>query len=881
MLYKLVFRKFSLKELWFLSKKNPLTFLISSLVKIFGGSIGCCADLPNVESIAQLRCSEESIPQYVRDIFQPIQSQLAALGFHSPVYYGLWDGFHVNRIYRVEYAAQNGEGFARIHYRQWEKAYPPKTATFVVFASIFADSTMLVSISSKWATGPGNVVINNLPDAAPEVLWQSHLLKLHQIQKSIYQITTPDGVIWAGEKFHADFFNFYRQRGLFQPLNAAEQQSEATDRGTYQEMQSAGKQYPEILLEIKKLQEQKSPKWTRLLVILGLSALVFVALGLHSWDREYLYLLVPILLFHEAGHYLTMKIFGYRNLKMFFIPLFGAAVSGRNYNVAGWKKVVVSLMGPAPGIMLGAMLGCIGLIFRNAFLQKFSLLLLIINGFNLIPFIPLDGGWALQAIIFSRHYFFDVAFKVIAALAMLGLSIGLKAKSLMYVGIATLVSLPVAISVAKTTTKLRQKGFVAASPDDQNIPDAVAETIITELKARMPKVGTAKNLARMTLQVFENLNAKPPGWVASLGLLAWYGGTVLTAIVFAVIIVVGQSGIVGSLVANLGMIPKMKYDCHSVRSVRHGDPIGPHLNIVTTLRKPTEADEAYNSFVSQLGEQESLEKIGQTLVLTLPVSDKKARQDWLDRFETCSTNAFVDWTNNSASFSFVGVASSAVAASNIVQELQEFFESPQQGYYLMPPWAANDPRSASQQTADQKARRTYATLTRAALLDFDAPKLRTLQKKMGEAERRGDDEQLQDLSKQLEEATKQSRKEGIDKYRDDTSLNAAIIDLYQKREDLDVTNSGRKDFSVQMTRLMGVAADQNEPLTGAGLWAARSGSASCHGVMVNVTFVSFADSFEGAPALLDWLCAKGCNGIRYSVMSMPYFPSGDGEADDQ
>ena len=35
-----------------------------------------------------------------------------------------------------------------------------------------------------------------------------------------------------------------------------------------------------------------------------------------------------------------MRLFRYSNVKMFFIPLLGAAVSGRHYNVPGWKKVV-------------------------------------------------------------------------------------------------------------------------------------------------------------------------------------------------------------------------------------------------------------------------------------------------------------------------------------------------------------------------------------------------------------------------------------------------------------------------------------------------------------------------------------------------------------
>jgi Zn-dependent protease len=605
---------------------------------------------------------------------------------------------------------------------------------------------------------------------------------------------------------------------------------------------------------------------------------VFVALGLQSWGREDLFWLIPVLLFHEAGHYVAMKIFGYRNLKMFFIPLFGAAVSGRNYNVAGWKKVVVSMMGPAPGIMLGAMLGCLGIIFHQPALQKFSLLLLIINGFNLLPFIPLDGGWALQAIIFSRHFFFDLAFKIVAALAMLGLSIPLHARSLMYVGIATLATLPASFAVARTTTRLRQQGFVASSPDDQNIPDAVAETIITELKATLPKAGTAKNMARLTLQVFESLNAKPPGWAASLGLLAWYGGTVLTAVVFAGIVIVGQTGLLNGMLANGGMIPRLKCDCHSVKSVRHRDADVSRMNLVTTLDRPAQADVAFSALAAQLGGEESLEEIGQTLVLSLPSDAKKARQAWLEKFETYNTNAFVDWTNNSASFSFLAIAPNAVAASNITSELSEFFGSPHQGCYLIPPWTPVDPRSPDQQAADTNARRTYQKLI-SSEYSFNSPKLRDLQNKMAEAQRHGDADQLRDLAAQLEETSKQLRQEGIDKMRADKSLDTSVVDLYEKYQALSYTNSARADLMAQISKLMGVAADQHQTLTGAGLYAARTGYATHKALMVHVNFVAFADTFEGVPAFLDWLCAKGCIGIRYSVRSMPYYTGGESDDD--
>src|SRR5690348_9012590 len=58
--------------------------------------------------------------------------------------------------------------------------------------------------------------------------------------------------------------------------------------------------------------------------------------------------LVAVVLFHEAGHALGMRWFGFRDVRMFFIPFFGAAVSGRPRGAAAWKDAVVSLLGPLP-----------------------------------------------------------------------------------------------------------------------------------------------------------------------------------------------------------------------------------------------------------------------------------------------------------------------------------------------------------------------------------------------------------------------------------------------------------------------------------------------------------------------------------------------------
>jgi len=112
------------------------------------------------------------------------------------------------------------------------------------------------------------------------------------------------------------------------------------------------------------LERNQQSSWGNAILILVVSVMFFAgARDGGGWDS--LWIVIPVLFFHELGHFVTMRFFGYRNLKMFFIPFFGAAVSGRHYNVQGWKKALVALMGPLPGIVLGTGLGIAGLMLRE------------------------------------------------------------------------------------------------------------------------------------------------------------------------------------------------------------------------------------------------------------------------------------------------------------------------------------------------------------------------------------------------------------------------------------------------------------------------------------------------------------------------------------
>ena len=106
-----------------------------------------------------------------------------------------------------------------------------------------------------------------------------------------------------------------------------------------------------VLGELEKIRNPKG-NWVPAVVILVVSLVLFVGLGMRNNPIAFTAMLVGVLLFHELGHYMGMRMFGYRNVRMFFIPFFGAAVSGQRTSAKSYQEAIVTLLGPLPGLCL-------------------------------------------------------------------------------------------------------------------------------------------------------------------------------------------------------------------------------------------------------------------------------------------------------------------------------------------------------------------------------------------------------------------------------------------------------------------------------------------------------------------------------------------------
>ena len=134
-------------------------------------------------------------------------------------------------------------------------------------------------------------------------------------------------------------------------------------------------------------------------------------------------LLLGVLLFHELGHFLMMKLFNYEELNMLFIPFMGAMVSGRKKEYSQVESSLMVIAGPLPGIILGASLMLYGWAEPTSLYIQLGVILILLNVMNLIPIDPLDGGQLMRILFFNNYEFAQLIFTAVSSLTIAGIGL--------------------------------------------------------------------------------------------------------------------------------------------------------------------------------------------------------------------------------------------------------------------------------------------------------------------------------------------------------------------------------------------------------------------------------------------------------------------------
>lgn len=150
--------------------------------------------------------------------------------------------------------------------------------------------------------------------------------------------------------------------------------------------------------------------------------LVLFLVTINYFSESYILLieLLVVLAFHEFGHYLMMRVYRKKTQSLFFMSFLASLTKSFSPTSSQKKHVIINLMGPVPGILLGCGLFYLALVYPpNVHLIEIALLFMAINMINLVPLDPFDGGRILEVLFFSQSDRAKMIFTLSSSLVMI------------------------------------------------------------------------------------------------------------------------------------------------------------------------------------------------------------------------------------------------------------------------------------------------------------------------------------------------------------------------------------------------------------------------------------------------------------------------------
>jgi Zn-dependent protease len=134
----------------------------------------------------------------------------------------------------------------------------------------------------------------------------------------------------------------------------------------------------------------------KVLATAGTMAVSIVAYG-SIWGFAFGAMFVVLILIHELGHVIQLRREGVSASPPIFIPFLGAVIGARSLGGSALAEARVGLAGPILGAVASAACIPIWHATGNDMWRALAYTGFLINLFNLIPLVPLDGGRAMAA----------------------------------------------------------------------------------------------------------------------------------------------------------------------------------------------------------------------------------------------------------------------------------------------------------------------------------------------------------------------------------------------------------------------------------------------------------------------------------------------------
>ena len=273
-------------------------------------------------------------------------------------------------------------------------------------------------------------------------------------------------------------------------------------------------------------------------LLFGLTLVATAAASTLVFGPTVMLLIVATVLLHELGHYGAMRLFGYRDTSIFFIPFFGGAVTGRKPDARLFEELLVLFAGPLPGLTLATALLFAGVGNGRPLVADAIKILAFVNAFNLLPMLPLDGGRIVHALLFARQPIADALARLFAIAAFVWIGWRLHSLALALIGLAAASTIPYGFRVATLRKKFEVararipatavEPAAAATNDDVELAFTTIQQWIRRPLAFAQKASLARALLARS-QSTQHVDVVPALlWLALYGVTFLFGAGVTT-----------------------------------------------------------------------------------------------------------------------------------------------------------------------------------------------------------------------------------------------------------------------------------------------------------------------------------------------------------------
>ena len=126
--------------------------------------------------------------------------------------------------------------------------------------------------------------------------------------------------------------------------------------------------------------------------------LVSIAAYALLWGWKFAIGFVALLFIHELGHVLEARRQGIKASAPMFIPFLGALITLKELPPNAWREAQIALAGPIVGSLGALATWGLGVALDSDLLVALAFVGFLLNLFNLLPIVPLDGGRAVAAL---------------------------------------------------------------------------------------------------------------------------------------------------------------------------------------------------------------------------------------------------------------------------------------------------------------------------------------------------------------------------------------------------------------------------------------------------------------------------------------------------